>query len=58
MIDKYIIIDLRTMDYMKNSEGKIIYYNSYDDAYQSCWVNEPDNVWICKLIHNYIEPLQ
>jgi len=34
MKDKYIIIDLRNMNVMKNKEGKIIFYNTEDEAYE------------------------
>lgn len=29
---KYVIIDLRNMDFMKNEEGKINYYDTEDEA--------------------------
>lgn len=53
--DKYIIIDLRTMDYMKDVDGKMEIYDNEHDAGIACGVNEPENAWICKLIYNYKE---
>ena len=37
---KYVIIDLRNMDYMKDSDGEIIYYDTEDDASTACGMYE------------------
>lgn len=55
MNDKYVIIDFRTMDYMKNKYGKIIYYDTENEACEVCGMYEFENVWIVKLIYNYID---
>lgn len=34
--DKYVIIDLRNMDYMKNENGKINYYDTEEEAIEAC----------------------
>lgn len=54
-IGKYVIIDLRNMDFMKNEEGKINYYDSEEEACKVCGMYEFENVWVMKLIYNYIE---
>ena len=55
MKDQYVIIDLRNMDFMKNKEGKIIYYNTEEDACSTCGMYEFENAWVMKLIYNHIE---
>ena len=55
MKDQYIIIDLKTMDYMKSKGGRINYYNTVEEAAETCGMYEFENVWICKLIFNHIE---
>jgi len=54
--DKYVIIDIRNMDFMKDSKGNIHIYDNYEDARYDCFFNEPENAWIMKLIDNYVEP--
>ena len=53
--DKYVIIDLRNMDYMKDENGKIAYYNTKEDALLTCGMYEFENAWVMKLIYNHIE---
>ena len=55
MKGQYIIIDLRNMDFMKDEEGKINYYDTEEDACLVCSVYELENVWVMKLIYNHIE---
>jgi len=55
MKGKYVIIDLRNMDYMKDDEGKIIYYDTLEEAGVVCGMYEFENAWICKLEFNHIE---
>ena len=55
MKDQYVIIDLRNMDFMKNEEGKINYYDDEDEAGNVCGMYEFTNVWVMKLIYNHIE---
>ena len=52
---KYIIIDLRTMDYMKDEDGSIMFYDTEDEALNVCGIYEFENAWVCKLISNHIE---
>jgi predicted RNA-binding protein with PUA-like domain len=56
MKGQYVIINLQNMDFMKNVEtGKIVFYNSEDEALDVCGIYEFENVWIMKLIHNHVE---
>jgi hypothetical protein len=55
MEDKYVIIDLRTMDFMKDKNGTIKYYDTEEEACNVCGINELENAWVLKLIYNHIE---
>ena len=57
MKGQYVIINLQTMDFMKDLNGNISYYNSTDEALNVCGIYEFENVWILKLIYNYLEPI-
>ena len=52
---KFVIIDLRNMDFMKDRDGKIMYYNLEEEACHVCGINELENAWVMKLIYNHIE---
>lgn len=54
MKGQFVIIDLRTMDFMKN-EGKIIYYDTFDEACSVCSMCEFENAWVMQLMYNHIE---
>jgi hypothetical protein len=55
MKGQFVIIDLRNMDFMKNEEGKINYYDTMDDACATCGMYEFENAWVMQLMYNYIE---
>ena len=55
MKGKYVIIDLKNMDYMKDDLGKIKTYKTLEEALETCGMYEFSDVWVCKLEHNYIE---
>jgi hypothetical protein len=55
MEGKYVIIDLRTMDYMKDKDDNIMYYDTEEEAGLVCGIQELENAWVMKLIHNHIE---
>jgi hypothetical protein len=55
MKGQYIIIDIRTMDYMKNKDGHINYYDTLDDALLVCGMYEFENAWVVQLVYNHIE---
>lgn len=54
MKGQYVIIDLRNMDFMKE-DGKIVYYDTEEEAYDVCGIYEFENAWVMKLIYNHIE---
>ena len=53
MENKYIIVDLKTMDFMKDKDGQIVYYDTEDEARMCCGMYEFEDVWVLKLIYNY-----
>jgi hypothetical protein len=55
MKNKYVIVDLRTMEFMRNEEGEIEFYDTERLALLVCGMYELENVWIMKLIYNHIE---
>jgi hypothetical protein len=55
MENKYIIIDLRNMDYMKDEEGKICVYDNIEEAGNVCGMYEFEDAWVCQLIYNHKE---
>ena len=55
MEGQYVIIDLRNMDFMKNQNGEINYYDTEDEARLICGFYEFENAWVMKLIYNHIE---
>ena len=55
MKDQYVIIDLRNMDFMKDKDGKINYYDTEEDACLVCGMYEFENAWVMKLIYNHKE---
>lgn len=56
MKDKYVIVDLRNMDYMKDVEGRINFYEDEEDAVLTCGMYEFEDAWVVKLIYNHKEP--
>ena len=55
MKGQYIIVNIKDMDYYKDSEGKVIIVETLERAGLICGINEWDNVWICELKYNHIE---
>ena len=55
MEGQYVIIDLRNMDFMKDEDGKINYYNTEDEACNICGIYEFEDAWVIKLIYNHKE---
>lgn len=54
MENKYIIVDIRTMDYFKKY-GKVVMFDTLEDAALHCGMYEFENVWVCQLVFNHIE---
>jgi len=55
MKEQFVIIDLRTMNFMKNEEGEINYYDTMEDACTTCGMYEFENAWVMQLMYNHIE---
>ena len=55
MKGQYVIIDLIDVNFIKNEEGKINYYDTEDEACTVCGMYEFENSWVVKLIYNHIE---
>ena len=55
MKGQYIIIDLRNMDFFKDLENKIKYFDTEDEACLTTGIYEVENAWVMKLIYNHIE---
>jgi hypothetical protein len=43
------------MDYMKDQEGNIIYYDTEEEACVVCGFHEFENAWVMQLVFNHIE---
>jgi hypothetical protein len=54
-MEKYVIIDLRDMNYMKDKNGDIKYYDTFDEACDECGIYEFENAWVLKLMYNHKE---
>ena len=52
---QYVIIDLRTMDFMKDEAGEMNFYDSEYEASGVCGMYEFEDAWVCKLIYNHRE---
>jgi hypothetical protein len=55
MENKYVIIDLRNMDFMKDEDGKIEMYDTLHEAGNVCGMYEFEDAWVCQLIYNHKE---
>jgi hypothetical protein len=55
MKDKYVIIDLRNMDYFKDLENNLKYFDTEEDACLTAGIYEVEDAWVMKLIYNHIE---
>ena len=57
MVGKFVIIDLRNMDYMKDEKGNIKYYDTMEEASEVCGMYELENAWVMELKYNHIETM-
>lgn len=55
MKGQFVIIDLRNMNFMKDEEGKIVYYNTMDEACNTCGIYEIEDAWVMQLMYNHKE---
>lgn len=56
MKGQFVIINLIDMDFMKDKHGKICYYDTFDEAVDTCGIYEFENAWVMQLMYNHIEP--
>ena len=54
---KFVIVDFRNMDYMKDKDGNISVYDTQEQASDVCGIYEFENAWVCELRHNHREEL-
>lgn len=54
MENKYIIIDLRNMDFMKDLNGNLKVFDTEEEARETCGMYEFENAWVMKLLYNHI----
>lgn len=52
MKGKFVIIDLRNIRCMKDEEGKVIYYDTSDEAMCVCEMHEVEDAWVMQLMYN------
>ena len=57
MKDKYVIMNLENMDYMKDDNNAIKLYDTEQEAIEVCGMYEFENVWVMKLCYNHIETM-
>jgi len=55
MKGQYVIIDIRNMDFMKNEQGQMNFYDTEEEAILVCGMYEFENAWVMKLTYNHIE---
>lgn len=55
MKGQYVIIDLRNMEFFKDKDKKILYFDSLETACETCGMYEFENAWVMELIYNHIE---
>jgi hypothetical protein len=51
----HVIVDLRNMDYMKDGDGKIMYYDTLGEACDVCGMYEFEDAWVMRLMYNHKE---
>ena len=57
MKGQFVIIDLRNMDFMKGVDGKINFYNTLDEAIETCGIYEFEDAWVMQLVRNFKESI-
>jgi len=55
MKDQFIIVNLHDMDYMKDKEGKIMFFDTLNEACEVCGMYEFSDAWVMQLMYNHIE---
>ena len=52
---KFVIIDLRNMDFMKDEDGVINVYDTEREAATVCGMYEFEDAWVMELKYNHKE---
>ena len=56
LVGKYVIIkDLKFSDYMKDEDGNINTYDTFEEASLTCGMYEFEDVLIMKVEYNYVD---
>lgn len=55
MIDKFVIINLETLDYFKDENKKLKLFDTIEDARRTAWIYELENVHILEIKGYYDE---
>ena len=55
MKNKYAIIDIITMDFMKDKKGVMMLFNTAEHAASVCGIYEFEDVWVVKFEYNHKE---
>jgi hypothetical protein len=56
LVGKFLIIkDIKFSDYMKDKDGKIKVYNSFEEAMEICGMYEFEDALVVEIKHNYME---
>ena len=56
LVGKFLIIkDIKFSDYMKDKDGKIKVYNSFEEAMEICGMYEFEDALVIEIKHNYME---
>lgn len=55
MIDKFVIINLETLDYFKDENKKIKLFDTIEDTRRTAWIYELENVHILEIKDYYDE---
>ena len=55
MKGKYVIIDLRDMECLKNENGEIDYFDTMEAARTACGMYELEGAWVMQLMYNHKE---
>ena len=56
LVGKFLIIkDIKFSDYMKDKDGKIKVYDSFEEAMEICGMYEFEDALVIEIKHNYME---
>ena len=52
---RFVIIDIRNMDFQKDQNGNIKVFDTYQEACVTAGIYEHENSWVMMLMYNHIE---